>query len=90
MTPFVESQTGRLTELVYLLSDRPLSLAHQAVLDAEAEDSAAEAVVQDDPWFVVASALQRLSTMSEATLWARHQQRRLAEMSERELIVAAG
>jgi hypothetical protein len=79
LTPFVESPTGRLTELVYLLSDRPLSLVH------EGGD-----IVHGDPWLVVASALQRLSTMTEATLWARHQQRRLTETTteERELVVS--
>ena len=84
MTPFVETPTGRLVELVYLLSDRPLSLAHQAVLDAETED-----VPTDDPWCVVASALQRLSTMTEMTLWSRRQQKRLAEVTsvERALLV---
>ncbi len=88
MTPFVETPTGRLTELVYLLSDRPLALAHQAVLDAEAEDG--EDVVKGDPWLVVASALQRLTTMTEFTLWSRHQHRRLAESiaAERELVVS--
>ncbi len=34
LTPFVDNPTGRLTELVYLLSDRPLPLVHQAVLGA--------------------------------------------------------
>ncbi len=88
MTPFVESPTGRLTELVYLLSDRPLTLAHQAVLDAEVEEG--EDIVTSDPWLVVASALQRLTTMTELTLWSRHQHRRLAESlaAERELTVS--
>ncbi len=65
MTPFVESPTGRLTELVYLLSDRPLPLVHEAVLQAQAEIEASEEIVQNDPWLVVATALQRLSTMSD-------------------------
>ena len=74
ITPFDESPTGRLVELVYLLSDRPLPLVHQAVLDAEGED-----VDTGDPLDVVASALERLNTMTELTLWSRHQHRRLAE-----------
>ena len=65
MTPFVESPTGRLTELVYLLSDRPLPLVHEAVLRAQAEIEVSEETVQNDPWLVVATALQRLSTMRD-------------------------
>lgn len=87
MTPFVESSTGRLTELVYLLSDRPLSLVHQAVLDAEAED--ADDGGQRDPWMLVASALVRLETMTEATLLSRHDRRQQARVvaADRELVV---
>ncbi len=73
MTPFIENRTGRLTELVYLLSDRPLALAHQAVLDAEDEEPAAE-----DPWYLVASALYRLQEMTESSLHSRYLQRELA------------
>ncbi|NNF56397.1 MAG: hypothetical protein HKN03_18370 [Acidimicrobiales bacterium] len=79
LTPFIDNKTGRLTELVYLLADRPLALAHQAVLDAEAE---AESAATDDPWFVVASALYQLQTMTEGTLHSRQIQRRLAEAEQ--------
>ncbi|MGI9609775.1 MAG: hypothetical protein ACR2NL_05725 [Acidimicrobiia bacterium] len=86
MTPFIESRTGRLTELVYLLSDRPLSLVHQAVLDAEAESGDGSV---SDPWLVVASAMQRLQTMTEATLQARHKRTQQAReaSADRELVV---
>jgi hypothetical protein len=87
MTPFVESQVGRLTELVYLLSDRPLSLAHQAVLDARAEND--DVGTGGDPWLVVASALHGLQTMTESTLLARHTRNRQAQSvtEDRELVV---
>lgn len=75
MTPFVESPTGRLVELVHLLSDRPLPMAHQAVLDATETYGAANS----DPWYVVATALVELNTMTEMTLWSKRQQARLAQ-----------
>lgn len=84
LTPFIDNRIGRLTELVYLLSDRPLSLVHQAVLDAE-EEADADAV--KDPWFMVASALHGLQTMTEGTLHSRQIQFRLAE-AEAEAAVA--
>ncbi len=76
LTPFIDNRIGRLTELVYLLSDRPLALVHQAVLDAEEE---ADEDAAKDPWFLVASALYGLQTMTEGTLHSRQIQRRLAE-----------
>ena len=86
MTPFVESPTGRLTELVYLLSDRPLSLVYQAVLDAEAEYG--DGGEKRDPLLIVASALQRLETMTETTLLARRKrQQAKAAANDRELVV---
>ncbi len=87
MTPFVESQAGRLTELVYLLSDRPLPLAHQAVLDAQAEHG--DDLTGGDPWLVVAAALELLETMTEATLKADHERRRQrrAAAADQELVV---
>ncbi len=84
MTPFVESPTGRLVELVHLLSDRPLPMAHQAVLDATERQTS-----DDDPWHVVATALVELKSMSEMSLWSRRQQRRLAEAAERKRALAA-
>ena len=79
LTPFIDNRIGRLTELVYLLSDRPLALVHQAVLDAEEEADDADV---SDPWFMVASALYGLQTMTECTLHSRQMQRRLAEAEE--------
>ena len=76
LTPFIDNRIGRLTELVYLLADRPLALVHQAVLDAE-EEADQDAV--NDPWYMVASALHRLQTMTEGTMHSRQIQRRLAE-----------
>jgi hypothetical protein len=87
MTPFVESRTGRLTELVYLLSDRPLTLVHQAVLEAEAEHG--DDLTRGDPWLVVASALGRLKTMTEATLFAHHERPKQSHTSavDHEMVV---
>ena len=79
LTPFIDNRIGRLTELVYLLSDRPLAFAHQAVLEAEEE---ADEDAAKDPWFMVASALYRLQTMTECTVHSRQMQRRLAEAEE--------
>jgi hypothetical protein len=89
MTPFVESPTGRLTELVYLLSDRPLSLVHQAVLDAEAEADRDKVKGGSDPWAIVASALRRLETMTEESLVARAKRGQQARTAagDRELVV---
>ncbi len=69
LTPFVDNPTGRLTELVYLLSGRPLSLVHEAVLDARSRTAS------HDPWELVANALHRLQSMTEASIEQRHPQR---------------
>jgi hypothetical protein len=55
---------------VFLLSDRPLALAHVAVLEAQSE------VAGRDPWELVAVALHRLQAMTEASVEQRHRQRR--------------
>jgi hypothetical protein len=69
LTPFVDNPTGRLTELVYLLSGRPLSLVYEAVLDARSRTAS------HDPWELVANALHQLQSMTEASIEQRHPQR---------------
>ena len=90
LTPFVETPTGRITELVYLLSDKPLTLVHHAVLDAEAEaEDMRSAGGQPDPWAVVAQALIGLTTLSEPTLARRRRQRRPVCVKTQAVPVAA-
>jgi hypothetical protein len=55
ITPILETPTGRLAELVHLLSDAPLHQAMTAVADTTAHNAA-----EDDPWWVVASAMVQL------------------------------
>ncbi len=52
ITPLLETPTGRLAELIHLLSDTPLSDAVAAV--AQTSDEVEE---NDDPWWVIAGAL---------------------------------
>lgn len=78
MTPFVESPTGRLTELVYLLADKPLTLVHHAVLDAEEDLGGQSGSI--DPWLIAASAMERLTTLTEASLASRRSEARTPEL----------
>lgn len=55
MTPMLDTPAGRLAELVHLLTDAPLSDAVTVV-----NDSTSHSVADDDPWWVVASALVQL------------------------------
>ncbi len=62
ITPMLETPTGRLAELVHLLSDTPLSEAVSAV-----SDTTSHVVEEDDPWWIVASALVKIKHRKEET-----------------------
>ena len=59
ITPMLETPTGRLAELVHLLSDTPLGEAVEAV-----NQTKRDAPEADDPWWVVADALVQVRRRS--------------------------